>query len=164
VAATHQDLEQLITDKRFREDLYYRLRVIEIVIPPLRERPDDIPLLATQMMRRASVAMSAPMPVLTPEALDKLIAHAWPGNVRELEHCVLRAVVLAGGHVVRPDHLSLASPRETPSARIASLEEMEREHVARALKITDGHKARTAELLGISRPRLNRLIEKHGLS
>jgi DNA-binding NtrC family response regulator len=164
VAATHQNLEQLVIDKRFREDLYYRLRVIEIAIPPLRERAADIPLLIAQMVRRAGLAMGAAEPVLAPEAVDKLMKHSWPGNVRELEHCVMRAVVLAGGHVVRPDHLSLASPRETPSAQIAPLEAVEREHVARALRITDGHKAHTAELLGISRPRLNRLMDKYGLT
>jgi DNA-binding NtrC family response regulator len=163
IAATHQDLEQLIVEKRFREDLYYRLRVMEIVIPPLRERSADIPLLAAQMMRRASAALGTALPVLAPDALDKLMKHAWPGNVRELEHCVMRGVVLSGGNVVRPEHLSVASPRESTSAYIAPLDDVEREHVARALKVTDGHKARTAELLGVSRPRLNRLIEKYGL-
>jgi DNA-binding NtrC family response regulator len=164
VAATHQDLEQLATERRFREDLYYRLRVVEIVIPPLRERPGDVPLLADQMIRRASSAIGAAIPVLSAEALEKLTQHTWPGNVRELENCLMRAVVLAGGNVVRPEHLSIASARPDAGARVVPLDDMEREHVARALAETGGHKTRAAELLGVSRPRLNRLIEKYGLS
>jgi two-component system, NtrC family, response regulator AtoC len=164
VAATHQDLEQLATERRFREDLYYRLRVVEIVIPPLRDRPADVPLLADQMMRRASGAIGAAVPVLSAEALEKLTQHTWPGNVRELENCLMRAVVLAGGNVVRPEHLSIASPRRDAGARVAPLDDVEREHVARALAETGGHKTKAAELLGVSRPRLNRLIDKYGLS
>ena len=89
--------------------------------------------------------------------------HPWPGNVRELENCLTRAVVLATGNVIRRDHLGLATvPPESP-ARLRSLEESEKRHVARVLAATGGHKARAAEILEISRPRLNRLIEKHGL-
>ena len=164
IAATHQDLERLATERRFREDLYYRLRVVEIVIPPLRERPADVPLLADQMMRRASGAIGAAIPVLSAEALEKLTQHTWPGNVRELENCLMRAIVLASGNVVRPEHLSIASPRPDAGARVLPLDDMEREHVARALAETGGHKARAAELLGVSRPRLNRLIEKYWLT
>jgi DNA-binding NtrC family response regulator len=164
IAATHQDLERLIAEKRFREDLYYRLRVVEIVIPSLRERRADIPLLAEQMVRRASAALGAALPLLSDDAMQKLLEHDWPGNVRELENCVMRAVVLAGGNVIRPEHLSIASPRRDETGTVAALDDIERDHVARALAATDGHKSRAAELLGVSRPRLNRLIEKHGLS
>ncbi len=164
IAATHQDLEQMVVERRFREDLYYRLRVVEIVIPPLRDRKGDIPLLTEHMVRRASHAMNAALPVVSSEALEKLMSHTWPGNVRELEHCVMRAVVLASGNVVRPEHLSLSSPDVTESGPVATLDTIERSHIARALASTGGHKARAAELLGISRPRLNRLIAKYGLS
>jgi two-component system response regulator AtoC len=163
VAATHQNLEEMVAERRFREDLYYRLRVVEIVIPPLRERPADIPLLARHMVRRASASLDAPMPVLSNEALDCLIAHAWPGNVRELENCVMRAVVIASGSVIRPEHLSIASPKASPSARLSSLDQLEREHVMRVLAATEGQKGRAAEILGVSRPRLNRLLEKYEL-
>ena len=164
IAATHQDLERMIAEHRFREDLYYRLRVVEIVIPPLRDRKSDIPLLTDHMIRRASAAIGAPLPVVAPEALTKLLDHHWPGNVRELEHCVTRAVVLASGKVVRPEHLSLSSPGAAlPAGPIVPLDEVDRAHIARALAWTGGQKARAAELLGISRPRLNRLIEKFGL-
>ena len=163
IAATHRDLEQMIEDGTFREDLYYRLRVVEIVLPPLRDRRADVPILAAELVRRASGASGSTAPVLSSEALARLSEHDWPGNVRELENCLARAVVVASGGVIRPEHLSIASPREPARAAIAPLNEVEKDHVRRALEATGGHKARTAELLGVSRPRLNRLLEKYGL-
>jgi DNA-binding NtrC family response regulator len=163
IAATHRDLEQLIEDATFREDLYYRLRVVEIVLPPLRDRRSDIPTLAAELIRRASGAAGAPLPVLSPEALARLMEHDWPGNVRELENCLARAVVVASGGVIRPEHLAIAPPREPARPSIAPLNEVEKEHIRRTLEATGGHKARAAEILGVSRPRLNRLIEKYGL-
>jgi DNA-binding NtrC family response regulator len=163
LAATHQDLEAMVAARRFREDLYYRLRVVEISIPPLRARRADIPLIARHMVRRASATLAAGEPVLSNAALDKLLEHDWPGNVRELENCLMRAVVLAAGSVIRPEHLSIASPPKTLNARVTSLSEMEREPVARVLNAAGGHKSRAAELLGVSRARLNRLLEKYGL-
>jgi DNA-binding NtrC family response regulator len=163
IAATHQDLERMVAERRFREDLYYRLRVVEIVIPPLRERTQDIPLLARHMVRRASVLLGTPEAVLSDDALDRLIQHAWPGNVRELENCVMRAVVIASGNVVRPEHISIASPHSASREPLPSLDHLEREHVTRVLAATDGQKGRAAEILGVSRPRLNRLLEKYGI-
>ena len=163
IAATHQDLEQMVADRRFREDLYYRLRVVEIVIPPLRDRRGDIPLIAKHMVRRAGASLGAGEPVLSDEALDRLMQHHWPGNVRELENCVMRAVVIAPGNVIRADHLSIASPRSATPAALTSLEQVEREHLTRVLAATEGHKGRAAEILGVSRPRLNRLLEKYEL-
>jgi DNA-binding NtrC family response regulator len=163
IAATHQDLEQMLVDRRFREDLYYRLRVVEIVIPPLRDRPDDIPVLARHMVQRASQTLEAPPAILSTEALDKLIQHSWPGNVRELENCVMRAVVIAAASVIRPEHLAIASPRHATVGALASLDSLEREHLLRVLKATDGQKGRAAEILGVSRPRLNRMLQKFGL-
>jgi len=163
IAATHQPLEDLVGERRFREDLYYRLRVVEIVIPPLRERPSDIPLLAAHILKRASQSLSAAPAVLAPDALQRLKGYAWPGNVRELENCLMRAVVIAAGGVVRAEHLSMSSPAAKTEGRIGSLEELEREHVRRVLQITDGHKGKASEILGVSRPRLSRLIEKYGL-
>jgi two-component system response regulator AtoC len=163
IAATHRDLEQMIEAGGFREDLYYRLRVVEIVLPPLRDRRDDIPLLATELIRRTAASAEIQPAVLSKEALSRLLEHDWPGNVRELENCLARAAVVASGGVIRPEHLSIASPHSSTDESIAPLSEVEREHVAKALAATGGHKARTAELLGISRPRLNRLLEKYGL-
>ena len=166
VAATHRDLESMVGERSFREDLYYRLRVVEIVIPPLRARLGDLPLLATHIVHSAARALGAAVPVLSPEAVSRLAEHTWPGNVRELENCLTRAVVLAAGSVIRPEHLSIASPATGQGAGVAGvrpLDEVEREQVSRALAVTGGHKSRAAELLGVSRPRLNRLIEKYGL-
>ena len=153
----------MIEDGTFREDLYYRLRVVEIVLPPLRERRDDIPLLATELIHRASTAAGTATALLSSEAQARLMEHDWPGNVRELENCLARAVVVASGGVIRPEHLSIASPKGPVKHSIAPLNEVEKEHVRHALEATGGHKARTAELLGVSRPRLNRLLEKYGL-
>ena len=163
LAATHRDLEQLMESGRFRQDLYYRLRIVEIVLPPLHERPDDIPLLARHFIRRASRELHRAEPALATEALHALLAHDWPGNVRELEHCLTRAVVLASGGVVRPEHLSLAVPQREPQS-FPSLEEVEREHVVRALAAAEGNRTRAALLLCVSKPRLYRLLEKHGIA
>jgi two-component system response regulator AtoC len=163
IAATHRDLEQMIEDDTFREDLYYRLRVVEINLPALRERRNDIPLLAAELIRQGSSVAGTTSPVLSDEALARLMEHDWPGNVRELEHCLARAVVVASGGVIRPEHLLIAALREGTSASIASLSEVEKEHVRRTLEATGGHKARAAQILGVSRPRLNRLIEKYRL-
>ncbi len=163
IAATHQALEAMIADRRFREDLYYRLRVVEISVPPLRERIGDIPLLAEHMLRRASVALERAPALLSPEALARLMEHHWPGNVRELENCLMRAVVVASGGVVRPEHLSMSSPGSGGNAPVLSLVDLEKVHISRVIEIAGGHKGRAADLLGVSRPRLNRLIEKYGL-
>ena len=163
IAATHQPLEDMVTERRFREDLYYRLRVVEITIPPLRDRRGDIALLAEHMLKRASATLERPPVVLAPEALERLLEHRWPGNVRELENCLMRAVVVASGGVVRPEHLSMSSPGHPGGIPVLSLVELEKLQVERVLEIAGGHKGRAAELLGVSRPRLNRLIEKYGL-
>jgi two-component system, NtrC family, response regulator HydG len=163
VAATHQDLETMLVEHRFREDLYYRLRVVEIFIPPLRERTEDIPVLARHMVQRAAASLGTTSVVLSNDALDRLMQHPWPGNVRELENCVMRAVVIASGNVIRPEHLSISSPRTAPTGALTSLEHMEREHLMRVLKATDGQKRRAADILGISRPRLDRMLHKYGL-
>src|SRR6476661_139985 len=163
IAATHQDLESMIVGRRFREDLYYRLRVVEIVIPPLRERLSDLPLLAEHLVMRAAESLGVSVPVLSPAALNRLLEHSWPGNVRELENCIKRAVVVASGSVIRPEHLSFTVPRADGHTSLSSLDDVEREQVVRVLAATGNHKGRTADILGVSRPRLRRLIEKYGL-
>jgi len=163
IAATHQNLESMIGERRFREDLYYRLRVVEIVIPPLRDRLSDLPLLTEHLVARAAESLGMAAPVLSPAALDRLLEHTWPGNVRELENCIKRAVVVASGSVIRPEHLSFTVPRGDDRTKLSSLDEVEREQVVRVLAAMDNHKGRAAEILGVSRPRLRRLIEKYGL-
>ncbi|MCJ7627796.1 MAG: sigma-54 dependent transcriptional regulator [Longimicrobiales bacterium] len=163
VTATHQNLEKLVAAGRFREDLYYRLRVVEIHIPPLRDRLGDVSVLAEHLVSKAATAVGKRRVTLAPETMRALLAYSWPGNVRELENCLTRAVVTATGDVVRPEHLALEAPSVPAKPRLTTLEDVEREHVAHVLRATKGHKTRTAEILGISRPRLDRLIKKHDL-
>jgi DNA-binding NtrC family response regulator len=162
IAATHRDLEKLVAGGQFREDLYYRLRVVEIRVPPLRKRMGDVPLLAKHLLDRAAAVTSSRPLMLSPETIEILMSHPWPGNVRELENTLTRAAVMATGDVIRPEHIELAGATSGPP-RLISLDELEREHVARVLEATDGHKSRTAEILGVSRPRLDRMIERYGL-
>jgi DNA-binding NtrC family response regulator len=167
IAATHRDLEARVRDGSFRQDLYYRLRVVEIRVPPLRERMADVPQLAEHFVAKAAAGDRPPL--ISREAMDLLVAHDWPGNVRELENTLARAVVLATGDVLRPEHLALDAGEETSSApgashtRLISLDEAESEHIVRILTATRGQKARAARILGVSRPRLDRLLRKYGI-
>lgn len=166
IAATHRDLEHLVSKGRFREDLYYRLRVVEIVVPSLRERLEDVPMLARHFVRKASHELHHGEPTLPHETVEMLIAHSWPGNVRELENTLTRAVVLASGSVIRPEHVAApAAPATSPDGeRLATLHEAEGEHVRRALAAANGNRTQAAKILGVSKPRLYRLLEKHGVS
>ena len=163
IAATHRDLEKLVAAGQFREDLYYRLRVVEIRVPPLRERMGDVPLLAEHLLQKAAAATGGRPLHLAPETSETLMSHDWPGNVRELENALTRAAVLATGDIIRSEHIEVGAVLDSVPPRLVSLEETEREHVARVLEATGGHKSRTAGILGISRPRLDRMIERYGL-
>jgi DNA-binding NtrC family response regulator len=163
VAATHRNLEDMIAGGHFREDLYYRLRVVEISVPPLRERTADVPLLVQHLVGRASALLGRAVPIVSADALEAIQRHRWPGNIRELENSIRRAVVLATSGVIRAEHLGIGVIAPTSPARLASLAELEREHVARVMAATNGHKARAARVLGVSRPRLNRLLHHYGL-
>jgi DNA-binding NtrC family response regulator len=163
VAATHRDLEQQTLAGTFRTDLYYRLRIVEVVLPPLRQRPADIPHLAQHFVRRASVELHRSEPRIAKEAVAALLLHDWPGNVRELENCLTRALVLASGGVIRPEHLGLTMVRRQDGEGFPTIDAIEGEHVTRALVLTGGNRTRAAEILGISKPRLYRMIEKHAL-
>jgi DNA-binding NtrC family response regulator len=163
IAATHRDLEEKVERGLFRQDLYYRLRVVEVTLPPLRERPDDIPLLAEHFLRKASLELHRPELQLADDALAALVQHEWPGNVRELENCITRAAVLATGGTIRPENLGLDGRDPEPTDGFPTLEGLEAEHVARALALTGGNRTRAAEILGISKPRLYRCIEKYDL-
>ena len=163
IAATHRPLEEMIETGAFRQDLYYRLRVIEIVIPPLRDRAEDIPHLAQHFLTRANTTLGMARATVSPEAMRVLKAYHWPGNVRELEHCLTRAIVKARGGVIHVENLTLGvSPSASPSS-LGSLESAERDHLARVFASTGYQKMKTAEILGVSRPRLDRLLRKHGL-
>jgi DNA-binding NtrC family response regulator len=170
LATTHRHLDREVLAGRFREDLYYRLRVVEIHVPALRERMEDLDLLVDQLLARAARNAGKAPPALAPEVLELFRGHRWPGNVRELANMLERAVVLARGGVIGPDVLPpellarSSAPEDPGGAPPATLAEMERRHIAGMLEHTGWHKARTAELLGISRPTLDRKIRQYGLT
>jgi two-component system response regulator AtoC len=163
IAATHRDLEAAVEAGTFREDLYYRLKVVEVALPPLRERRDDIPLLAEHLVRKASETLHKPVPALDEQTLAALVRHDWPGNVRELENCLTRAVALATGGAIRHEHLGIDGGTTSSARRFRSMDEVEEEHVRRVLAGVDGNKARAARVLGVSKPRLYRMLEKYGI-
>jgi DNA-binding NtrC family response regulator len=189
IAATNRDLEQDIVAGRFREDLYYRLAVVVVTLPPLRERGDDIRLLAEQCVRRAAEDHGIPAPVIAAETLALLQAHPWPGNVRQLKNTMERAVLVSDGRYILPAHLPpevrrhpalkylhgldrrmpadrrarLDRRADRTTADVTPLEALEREHLRRALAATGGHLGRAAALLGIHRNTLRRRIKLYRL-
>jgi DNA-binding NtrC family response regulator len=166
IASTNKELPRMVAEGKFREDLYFRLRVVEIEIPPLRERRSDIPLLVGHILWKAARELGRPTCGITRETMAALVAYDWPGNVRELENTLSRAVVLSRGSSITLEDISFAGdtaePRPTPEER--SLSEMERKHVQRVLADTRGNKSEAARILGISRPRLHRMTERWDLT
>jgi len=165
VAATHRPLEELVQQGAFREDLYFRLRVLEVPIPPLRDRREDIAILADHFLDQIRRKQKVDVTGLTKDGIRHLEGYDWPGNVRELHNVLTRAAVLARGGVIEPEHLDLSGSVGAPPgpSADATLAEMEAAHVQAALERNRGNKLQTAAALGISRPRLDRLIERHGL-
>jgi len=162
IAATHRDLEARTAAGEFRQDLYFRLRVVEIRVPPLRERVSDIPLLAHHLLHRAAEDLHRNPPVIADDAMEVMLRHPWPGNVRELENTITMALVLTTQDVIRAEHVAaIAETAELPG-NLESLEELERKHVIRVLQATRGNKTRAADILGVSRPRLRRILERQG--
>ncbi len=162
VCATHQKLEAMIRDGRFREDLYYRLTEITITIPPLRERHGDAVLLAQAFLERHAREQNRNLKGFTPDALKALDTHAWPGNVREMENLIKRAVIMADGPMVNAEDLNLKTAEDPLNLRQIR-DHAERQAIARALSRTGGNVAQTAELLGVSRPTLYDLMARLGL-
>ncbi len=169
IAATNKDLQRLVESGKFREDLYYRLNVVTIAIPPLRERPEDIPDLAQFFVQKYSTARTKPVTGVSPEAMALLSRYGWPGNVRELEHVIERAVVLTPNPILLPHDLPLAIQAQAtqPAAQRGnwpSLESMERDYILRVLDAHKGDVGRAAEILGIHRKTLQRKIQRFGSS
>jgi Nif-specific regulatory protein len=174
IAATNRNLEKDVEEKLFRRDLYFRLHVIEIIVPPLRKRPDDIPLLAEHFLQKYNQETGRRIRGFTHEALDVLVHYRWPGNVRELKNVIERAVVLSQGEYLEFDDLTLSNlatvgdsvtglvVNEQYEAR--SLADMERLHIRATLKATDWNKSRTASILGIERSTLDRKIKRYELT
>ncbi len=190
MAATHRDLEVMMRDGRFREDLFYRLNVVSIALPPLRERRADIPLLAEHFL--AKYAETLGERVIAAEALDRLVGHDWPGNVRELENVVQRAMVMAAGGVVLSEHLPIGPVSATGAAAVdASLEDIldrkmqecvrgvrghaqanlhalmiglvEKPLLRAVMRETRGNQVRAAQLLGINRNTLRKKLKEHNV-
>jgi DNA-binding NtrC family response regulator len=168
VSATNKDLREEVVAGRFREDLLYRLNVITLQVPPLRERPEDIRILSEYFLARKSKP-SHPKK-LSPGALEILMQYDWPGNVRELEHVLEGAMLLAPGDVITPGELSIHPHRAGGSEGLSdaeefpvSMEEMEKQHIDRVLQLNGYNRARTAEALGISKKTLYLKIKRYGL-
>jgi len=190
LAATNRDLEKALSEGRFREDLYYRLKVVTIWLPPLRERSDDISLLADYFLSRYAAEMGMPNPGVTKEALSILSHYPWPGNVRELANTIQKALIFNRGMPISPEIVSQAISGHAPGPgrggegaedsirkwvreKILSgpeqdlfekcIDRLARILVSEALTITGGNRSQSAKLLGLSRPTLHSKIEKYGL-
>jgi DNA-binding NtrC family response regulator len=162
ICATNRDLELAVKEGKFREDLYYRLNVFSISIPPLRERRTDIPLLCNYYLKKLANSMNKPVSNFSPQAMEKLKQYHWPGNVRELRNAIERSVVVAKGSSITVDDLPIPS---TPgrAARDQSLEAMENAHIKNILEQMEWNITRSAEMLGIDRATLYHKIKKYGL-
>ncbi len=166
IASTHRDLRREVEAGRFREDLYHRLRVVVLEVPPLRDRLEDLDALVDRLLHRAARELDKAAPTVTPAAMARLRTHSWPGNVRELFNMLQRAVVLAPGSLIGPELLQLEPQlaQASPVEAARTLAQVERDHIARMLEQNGWHKKRSAELLGISRPTLDRKIRAYGLA
>ena len=169
IAASRRNLAELVAIGRFREDLLYRLNTVTLLLPPLRERPEDIPVLAEFFLARYGDQKEVPVTSFSAAAMRALTEYAWPGNVRELEHVIERAVALAPHALLSNDDLppevlqSAGSPYDRPESVPGTLKALQREQVLKTLESAHGNKERTARLLGISRRTLYRLLDRYGL-
>jgi two-component system response regulator HydG len=174
IAATNRDLLKEVGAGRFREDLFYRLNVVTLHVPPLRERPEDIPLLAQEFLVQFAGKNHKTIKGFTPQAMDRLLRHSWPGNVRELMNAVERGVVLSRGEYLDEKELSILLPETgslpsltaaplTTGAECPSLETVERETILKALDTAQGNKSEAARRLGITRRTIHQKLRKYGV-
>ncbi len=171
IAATHRPMERLVERGQFRDDLYFRLKVVEIRVPPLRDRSEDVPLIAERLLQRIRRDVGVEVRHISAEAMTLLRRYHWPGNVRELENALTQAAMVARGAAIGVEHLSLGAGAMAEQERVVreratepqSLDEVMAEHVRRTLRLTDGNKSAAARALGVSRSRLQRMLEKYGV-
>jgi two-component system response regulator AtoC len=177
IAATHRDLAGMVERGEFREDLYYRLRVVEMRLPPLRERPEDIPLLVEGLLAKINREVHKQVRAVSAETMAAFARYPWPGNVRELENALTRAVVLSQGEMLEARHLPMlgniqvaqapastpAPARTTTESDLLPLREVERRHIERVLTTVAWNKRKACAVLEISRPTLDRKIDDYGL-
>lgn len=174
IAATNKDLKKMVAAGEFREDLFYRLNVVHVEIPALRDRKEDLPILTEHLLSKINLKQQTSVQHITEEAWRKIKQYSWPGNVRELENTLTRAAVLANSDTLTADLLSLPDEnqsddtRYTPNSsplklRLVSMDTLEQEHIKNILEYTRWHKGNACEILGISRPALDRKITKYEL-
>ncbi len=163
IAATNRNIQELIAKNEFREDLYYRLNVINIRIPPLRERREDIPLLAEYFLKRYSTKFSKTIKGFSDEAMEILNSYHWPGNVRELENIIERAVILSDTGLIRPEDISITQAYQKESGSLNSLDEIERSHILKVLAETGWNQSKASQILGIDRKTLYLKLKKYAI-
>jgi Nif-specific regulatory protein len=174
IAATNRDLEKDVTEGRFRRDLYFRLHVLEIFVPALRKRPEDIPELAYYFLQKFNAETGRKIRGYTPRAMEQMLKYRWPGNVREMKNVVERAILLCSGEYIDLEDVMLSklpttgdttdSPSTPGDFKPISLADMESRHILATLKATGWNKSQTATLLGIERSTLDRKIRRYDLA
>lgn len=173
LAATNLDLEKAVTERQFREDLYYRLNVVQLRLPPLRARGNDVLLLAQHVLDQTAIRLSKRVQRLTPKVAERLLAYSWPGNVRELQNCIERAVALTAYDQIGVDDLPEKVRDYRPSqvllisdhpSDLLSMEEVERRYILRVLDVVSGNKSLAAQILGFDRRTLYRKLERYGMA
>jgi transcriptional regulator with PAS, ATPase and Fis domain len=173
LAATHRNLEKMVKEGTFREDLYYRLKVITIELPPLRERKEDIPLLVNHLIHRLLRKMNRPSKKISREALDLILEHSWPGNIRELEHVLEQAIVMSHGMQIEVEDLSIGREMDftqdkkaaysTTERALKSLGEVEEAHIRNVLSSVNYNRSKASQVLGIDRVTLYRKAKLYGI-
>ena len=164
IAATNENLEKAIEEGRFREDLYYRVKVIELYMPPLREHKEDIPDLLTYLIEEQTKSMGKVITSIEPRAMDILLSYNWHGNIRELKNTVERAMVLGTGKILKAEDLPAEiRTKRTPITTDWMLKSAEKNHIEKAVQYTTGNKSKAAKLLGISRNRLDRKVKEYNI-
>jgi two-component system response regulator AtoC len=177
IAATNKDLKTLVREGKFRDDLFYRLNIVAITIPPLRERKDDIPLLVDYLLAKINIDLHKRIAGVSDEMMEIFLNYRWPGNVRELENLLVRAAVVAKGQIlIRGDFPELveqpggdAAPGEAPAGRtgdgkLPTLDDIEEQYIRKVIRESGKNKGEICEILGISRPTFERKLEKYGIA
>jgi DNA-binding NtrC family response regulator len=167
IAATHRDLRELVSQKTFRDDLYFRISTLSLSVPPLRKRVEDIPILAVKLLDRVSIDLGVQRPEISDEAMRYLQAYQWPGNVRELRNILERAVLLGDQKLLNPRDLHFdvrTDPELLDDASITTLEQVEKTYITRALRILGGQVPEVAKRLGVPRSSLYHKIKQHGIN
>jgi transcriptional regulator with PAS, ATPase and Fis domain len=168
IAATNKDLQKAVQAGTFRDDLFYRLSVVPITLPPLRERRSDIPPLANYFLKKYNQKRKKNVYAISTQAMRALVEHDWPGNVRELENAIERAVVLTENDTIEPSDLlyyglNASTIPESDTDKPRRLVDVEKEHIARTLKMFGGHKGKTAKWLGIDRKTLRYKLRRYDI-